>query len=110
MFVGSQTTIDEETRCTKNKTELKVANFKRTYFYVLIENYPRIQLPIWKPLVWNNFCIRVNSIGLTSDLSINSKIVKTFKFEKRPIIKKENIILMNKFDDQHSGMTSGLVI
>ena len=75
-----------------------------------MENYPRIQLPIWKPLVWNNFCIRVNSIGLTSDLSINSKIVKTFKFEKRPIIKKENIILMNKFDDQHSGMTSGLVI
>ena len=104
--------MDEETRCTKNNTELKVANFKRTYlFYLLGENQNQgIQLSIWKPLVWNNFCIRVNSIGLTSDLSINSKLVKTLKLEKRPNIKKENIILMNKFDDQHSGKTSGLVI
>ena len=75
LFIGgNQPNKDEESKCTKDKNELRVANYKRLSLIFIfgdnwlknIENIPIVKSQIWMPMVWNNFCIRVDKIDSIS--------------------------------------------
>ena len=56
-----------------------------------------IQSEIWKPRIWNNFCLKVNMAERIANLTLNSALIHVFKFDEEEKIDEENIKLMNFF-------------